>query len=87
MHERALLVEVMRRIEQAARAHRASRVVGVTLRIGALCPISGPHLREHFERAARGTPAEGARLTITTADDLADPDAQHVLLESVEVPE
>ena len=52
---------------------------------GALSHMSRGHFAEHFEQAAAGTIAEGAELDVTVSDDLADPRAQDIVLESVEV--
>ena len=53
--------------------------------IGAMAHISAGHFREHFEQAARGTPAEGARLEATEGTDPFAPQAQDIVLESVDV--
>ena len=52
----------MRRIDEIAKAERARRIVGVSVRLGALSHMSAEHFCEHFERASDGTLAEGARL-------------------------
>ena len=57
------------------------------MKLGALAHISGKHFREHFEQAALGTLAEGARLDIDVATDQSDPHAQDILLQSVDVEE
>ena len=85
MHETGLVRDLIRRVTQAADANGAGRVVGVQVRLGALSHLSATHFRDHFETESRGTPAEGARLTITEATDAADPQAQQVLLESLEL--
>lgn len=85
MHETGLVRDLIRRIDQAAAANGAARVSGVRVWLGALSHLSADHLREHFVVEARGSIAEGARLVITESDDLADPDAQHVRLESLEM--
>ncbi|WP_287834612.1 hydrogenase/urease maturation nickel metallochaperone HypA [Acidiphilium sp.] len=77
--------DLIRRIDQAAAANGAARVSGVRVWLGALSHLSADHLREHFVVEARGSIAEGARLVITESDDLADPDAQHLRLESLEM--
>jgi hydrogenase nickel incorporation protein HypA/HybF len=56
----------------------------VTLRLGILAHVSADHLREHFLRASRGTAVEGARLAIEVVTDLADRQAQEILLDRVE---
>ena len=85
MHEAALMAGLMRRINELTAAEGGQRVLAVSVRLGALSHMSGSHFAEHFSRLAAGTPAEGARLDITVCDDVDDPDAQHILLERIEV--
>ncbi len=82
MHEASLVSGLIRKIEAVA---GPARVVGVTVSLGALAHISADHFREHFQRAARGTAAEGARLEVEVRADPGEPGAQDVLLRSVEV--
>lgn len=85
MHEFSLIHDLMRKIESVAREHGGRRIVNVKVRLGALSHISPEHFREHFIQAAAGTVAAGARLDIDQPKDEADPRAQDILLESVEV--
>ena len=85
MHEASLMAHLMRRIDEIATAERARRVVGLSVWLGALSHLSAEHFAEHFEQAAAGTIAEGARLDVTVSDDLHDADAQEIVLENVEV--
>ncbi len=85
MHETGMVSALVRRIQEAAAAEGAQRVVGVSVWLGALCHMSPEHFAEHFEQAAAGTPAAGARLDVTASDDASHPEAQNVLLESIEV--
>jgi hydrogenase nickel incorporation protein HypA/HybF len=85
VHERALIAELIRTVEAVADANAASRVTRVTVRLGALSHFTVDHFREHFEDAARGTLAEGAAVDATQDDDITDPRAADVVLESVEV--
>lgn len=85
MHERALMTDLMREIEQVARADGATRVTRVSVRLGALSHFTAEHFREHFLDASRGTLAEGAAVDAVLEDDLDDPRATGVVLESVEV--
>jgi hydrogenase nickel incorporation protein HypA/HybF len=85
VHELSLMADLLRRIEAAASAARARRVVGVSVWIGALAHLSAEHFAEHFETAAVGTIAAGAILRTTVSDDAADANAQGILLESIEV--
>jgi hydrogenase nickel incorporation protein HypA/HybF len=85
MHERALMRDVMARIEDVARAEGAARVTRVAVRLGALSHFSPEHFREHFEDAARGTVAEGAAVDASVEADPTADRARDVVLESVEV--
>jgi hydrogenase nickel incorporation protein HypA/HybF len=85
MHEQALMRDVVGRVEAVARAERASRVTAVCVRLGALSHFTPDHFREHFEDAARGTVADGAAVIATLEEDITDPLAGDVVLESVEM--
>ena len=85
MHETGLVRDLIRRIDQDAAANGAARVSGVRVWLGALSPLSAAHFREHFEIESRGSAAEGASLTITESADPADPDAQHLRLETLDL--
>lgn len=85
MHEFHLIRDVMRRVEDVSRDNGGGRVVGVRLRLGALAHISAEHLREHFVEAAAGTVAEGATVEIEFNPDPDHPDAQDIVLESVDL--
>jgi len=85
VHERALMRDVMRKIDEVARAGGAARVTRVGVRLGALSHFSAEHFREHFVDAARGTIAEGATIDAVLDTDIADSRARHVVVESVEV--
>jgi hydrogenase nickel incorporation protein HypA/HybF len=85
MHERALMLDVMSRIEEVARGEGASRVIRVDVKLGALSHFTPDHFREHFEDAARGTVAEGAQVVATLEADVSQDGAAGVVIESVEV--
>lgn len=85
MHERALMNDVVSRIEEVGRAGGAVRVTRVTVRLGALSHFTADHFREHFADASRDTIAEGAIVDAVVETDIHDPRASGVLLESVEV--
>ena len=61
------------------------RVTRITVWLGALSHFTPEHFREHFDDAARGTLAEGAEVDATLDDDISDPRAPGVVLESVVV--
>ena len=85
MHERALMRDVMSRIEEIARQEGATRITRVDVRLGALSHFTANHFVEHFEDASRGTVAEGALVVATVVDDTQDTHASDVVVESVEV--
>jgi hydrogenase nickel incorporation protein HypA/HybF len=85
MHEHGLINDLMRRIARVAEAEKAERVVGISVWLGALSHMSPDHFREHFNRASAGSLADGARLDITTSDDIHDSAAADVLLKGIEV--
>jgi hydrogenase nickel incorporation protein HypA/HybF len=85
MHEFSLINDLLRKIEAVAARHNARKVVAVNVTIGALAHISPEHLRGHFVEAAAGTVAAGARLEVRRLTDQADPHAQDIRLENVEV--
>jgi len=85
VHERALLSDLMREIVAVAEADGATRVTGISVRLGALSHFTPEHFREHFADASRGTLAEGASVEAELETDLHDPRAAGVVLQSVEV--
>ena len=85
MHEMSLMNGLMNKVRNLADEQGAKRVVAMTVRLGALSHFTAGHFRDHFEIAAAGTPAEGARLDLRLSTDERDPDAQGVVLESIEV--
>ena len=87
MHEASLIADLLHQIAAAMRQQGTGRVVGVTVKLGALCHISPAHFREHFVYGTRGSIAEGARLTLEIGHDAGDPRAQDVVLDCLEVEE
>jgi hydrogenase nickel incorporation protein HypA/HybF len=85
MHETSLMKSLMRQIDTAAASEGAHRVVGVSVWVGALTNMSAEHFIEHFEHAAAGTIAEGARMEVTVSEDPQHRDALNVVLKGVEV--
>lgn len=85
MHERALMADVMRKIEEVARLGGATRVLRVDVRLGALSHFTPEHFQEHFDDASRGTIAEGAGVDAVLDGDITAEHARDVVLESVEV--
>jgi hydrogenase nickel incorporation protein HypA/HybF len=85
VHEQSLIEGLVRQLEQVAAREDASRITAFRVWCGALSHFTPEHFREHFERAAVGTLAEDAVLTVEVSGDLTHPDASGLRLESVEV--
>jgi hydrogenase nickel incorporation protein HypA/HybF len=85
VHEQALMRDLMRKITAEAAAEGVNRVTRIRVRLGALSHLTDAHFREHFEEASRGTVAEGAAVEAELRSDPTEPDAQGVVLESIEV--
>lgn len=85
MHEMALFADLMRAIERLAREQGATRVVAVEVTLGALSHLSPEHFREHWVDLSPGTVAENAELRIHVGEDLEDPMAQELVLNSLEL--
>ena len=87
MHEQSLMTDLMNKISAIGQKSEAKSIVGVKVKLGALAHISADHFREHFVLAAKGSLAEEAQLDIEVSTDLNDPQAQEILLDSVEIEE
>jgi hydrogenase nickel incorporation protein HypA/HybF len=85
MHEQALMRDLMAKIVGVAEAEGATGVAKVSVRLGALSHFTPEHFREHYADSARGTIAEGASVEALFDDDTTAPEAQGVVLESVEL--
>jgi hydrogenase nickel incorporation protein HypA/HybF len=85
MHERALMNDLMAKIEAQAQAEGGKRVTRIRVRLGALSHFTAGHFREHFEDASRGTLAEGAKVDAELRTDPTEDGAQGVVLESIDV--
>ena len=85
MHEMSLMNNLLAKIEQVAKENNSNKVSKVCVTIGALAHISADHFREHFVEGTTGTLAEGTKLVVTVNDDINDPNAQEILLTSIDV--
>ena len=85
MHERALMDDVVGKVLAVAEVERATRVVGIRVRLGALSHFTPEHFAEHWADACKGTVAEGAEVEATVDSDVTGDAAQGVVLESIEV--
>lgn len=85
MHEHSLMNNLMNKILLLAEKEHATQVTKVSVKLGALSHISPEHFKEHFDIAAKGTIAENAAIDAEESEDINDPDAQTILLKSIDV--
>jgi hydrogenase nickel incorporation protein HypA/HybF len=85
VHEKALMDDLVRKLEAVSQAEGGGRIVKVRVRLGALSHFTPEHFNEHFVDATRGTPADGAEVEAEVGTDPTEPAAQGVVLESVDV--
>ena len=85
MHEASLMNGLMSKIQSIADAEQAKQVTIVRVWLGALSHMSAEHFQEHFDQSSKGTIAEGAAIETEVSTDLSDPNAQELLLRSIEV--
>jgi hydrogenase nickel incorporation protein HypA/HybF len=85
MHEESMLKDVVRKAEEVARREGAARVTRVRLWVGARSHLGGPELRARWAHAVTGTSLSEAHVEIETSSDRTDPNAENVILRSVDV--
>lgn len=85
MHEQSVMNNLMKKILSLAAQHSATQVTRVSVKLGALSHMSLEHFKEHFDIAAKGTIAEKAFIDAEESEDLHDPNAQTILLKSIDV--
>ncbi len=85
MHEMSLINNLLNKIEVLAREQNGEKITNVKVRLGALSHISKDHFRDHFVEGTKGSIADGAQLEIEVSEDLEDPQAQDILLLSIDI--
>lgn len=85
MHEHSLMKDFMNKILQVAEKEKATKISKVYVWLGALSHMSPDHFKEHFDISSQGTIAENALLDIEESHDIHDPNAQAILLKSVDI--
>jgi hydrogenase nickel incorporation protein HypA/HybF len=85
MHEMTLLNDLLKKIRLVAKDGKAKKVNSISLWLGAMSHISANHLKEHFDMATQNSELEGVDLNIETSDDAFHPQAQDILLKSVDI--
>lgn len=85
MHESGIVNGLIARLQAVAQEQGARHVSAARIWLGALSQFSAEHFRLHFDAAAVGTVAQGARLEIQVSDDPLHEGAQQVILQSIEL--
>ena len=85
MHEMSLMKNLIAKAVEVVDREGGTRATRIGIRLGALSHMSPQHLKEHFDQAAAGTPLEHAELEVEVMDDIADPEAQSIVLTSVDI--
>lgn len=85
MHEEALFIKLLKKIEIIAEENQADKVTKVKIQLGALSYFSKEQFIEHLYIESKGTIAEGAELDVYISQDLYDPHAQDIMLKRVDV--
>lgn len=85
MHEQSLMNNLMNKILSLAEKEKATQVTKVSVKLGALSHMSPEHFKEHFNISAKGTIAENAAIDAQEDLDINDPNAQTILLKSIDV--
>ncbi len=87
MHEASLIRGLMEKVTSLAVTGGARRVTNVRVWLGAFSHMSAERFREHFERSGAGTIVEVASLEIEESADIDDPNADGLILRSIEIEE
>lgn len=85
MHEQSLMNNLMDKIFSIAKKEGAAKVTKVSVRLGALSHMSPSHFKEHFDISSKGTIAENAQIETEESTDIHDPNAQSIVLKSIDV--
>ena len=87
MHEFRQAGLLIKKIEEVLQGSPGARLESIRVRISPLNEMSPRQLRQHFEKAACGTVAEGALIDVEVSSDGEFPRSQDVYLESVTLKE
>lgn len=85
MHEKSVMDSLMKKILELASEQKANKVVKVRVKLGALSHMSKEHFKEHFAIASKGTIAQNAEIEMEESQDIQDPNARSITLESIDV--
>jgi hydrogenase nickel incorporation protein HypA/HybF len=85
MHEEAMLRDVVRKAEEVVRESGPGRVTRLRLWVGARSHLAGPELEARWAHAVSGTALSSARVEIEVSRDGTHPNAESIVLRSVDV--
>ena len=85
MHEKGLTEGLIHKVCALAEREGATKVVKVSVQLGALSHMSPSHFKDHFTLASLGTIAEHAVVEAEESTDIHDPNASFVTLKAIEV--
>jgi Zn finger protein HypA/HybF involved in hydrogenase expression len=85
MHEDSMLRDLIRKAEEVAEREQAVRVTRVRLWVGARSHLGGPELKDRWAHAVRGTALAGCEVEVEASSDRGDPNADRVILRSLDV--
>lgn len=85
MHEKSVMDHLMKKIFALAKEEKATKIVKVCVKLGALSHMSKEHFKEHFDIAAKGTIAQNAEIDAEESSDINDPNAALIMLKSIDV--
>ncbi len=85
MHEFSLLRSIFTKLDELQNENQGKSIKKITIKLGALSHISAEHFKEHFDQLNVGKPYVHAQLDLVVSNDQYDPNAQQVLLQSIEV--
>lgn len=85
MHEQSVMNDLMDKIFELAQKSKANQITKICVQLGALSHMSVSHFKEHFLIASQGTVAEGAEIEAQEIQDIHDPNAQNIVLKSIDV--
>ena len=80
-----MLQDVVRKAGEVADRQSPARVTRVRLWVGARSHLGGPELKDRWAHAVAGTQLAGSEVEIETSSDRDHPNAESVILRSLDV--
>lgn len=85
MNEFRLMASLLNKIKIIAAEERAQKVDSVSIWMGASAEVTAEHFKQSFTRDSAGTIIENAELIVVQSKDKEHPQAEEVLLKSLDV--